>query len=518
MSDIADPVPHTPAADNADVMEDDAAVLRLHPLSLLLSFLKLIPQFIYIIPALFFGMSKGGALVFVLPAIGALILVSVAISYLKWRRFSYQVGEEEIRISSGILSRNKRSIPYERIQDVNVEQKLLARVFNLAAVKFETGSAGSDDGVLNAVSLDEASRLRDIIRQRKAGIASNTMADADSPATPDAASAEEEEEDTPIFIMDDKRVFIAGLFNFSLIIFAVLAAAAQNFDFLIPDEIFDRDYWIERVDAGKQITGLGLWSQILGLISAVIGLVILGLSTGVITTFLREYGFRLDRTKNGFRRRRGLTTLTDVVMPLHRIQAATVLTGPVRRRFGWHHLKFQSLASDGGKESDHSVAPLATTDEMDRIMAEPEIVREAAAEYLPVRQAYWIQPVIIYSALIAAIGGALAWFLDARLLWLLALILPIIFFMRLHWKHHKYVLTGGQLFVRSGFWRQKLTILPIRKVQSVDIYQSFIDRALGNVSVVLGVAGGSGIIPLTVHDIYEEDGYTLRHALLKAVV
>ena len=55
--------------------------------------------------------------------------------------------------------------------------------------------------------------------------------------------------------------------------------------------------------------------------------------------------------------------LTDVVMPLHRIQAAVVATGPVRRRLGWFELKVQSLASDSDKDSDHSIAPLARADE-----------------------------------------------------------------------------------------------------------------------------------------------------------
>ncbi|WP_164118898.1 PH domain-containing protein, partial [Sphingorhabdus sp. Alg239-R122] len=80
--------------------------------------------------------------------------------------------------------------------------------------------------------------------------------------------------------------------------------------------------------------------------------------------------------------------------------------------------------------------------------------------------------------------------------------------------HHKYVLSDNQLFVREGFWRQKCTILPIRKVQSVDISQSFLARALGNADIVIGVAGGSGILPLTVHTIAQQECQNLRAKLL----
>ena len=40
---------------------------------------------------------------------------------------------------------------------------------------------------------------------------------------------------------------------------------------------------------------------------------------GVVRTVLRDFGFRLDRTGNGLRRRRGLLTKTDVSLPARRI-------------------------------------------------------------------------------------------------------------------------------------------------------------------------------------------------------
>ena len=42
--------------------------------------------------------------------------------FLYWRRFEYRVGSDEIRIDSGFLSRTHRSIPFDRVQDVDIEQ------------------------------------------------------------------------------------------------------------------------------------------------------------------------------------------------------------------------------------------------------------------------------------------------------------------------------------------------------------------------------------------------------------
>src|SRR5690606_24671089 len=94
---------------------------------------------------------------------------------------------------------------------------------------------------------------------------------------------------------------------------------------------------------------------------------LLGIGTGLVRTLLREHGFRLDRSEAGFRRRRGLLTLTDVSIPAKRVQAAILANGPIRRHFGWWVLKLQSLAQDGGK-GDHVVAPLARQEEAATIL------------------------------------------------------------------------------------------------------------------------------------------------------
>ena len=69
----------------------------------------------------------------------ALVVVGLSglFSWLQWRRFTYRVGMEDIRVESGVLSRAARSVPYERIQDVSLEQGPLARLFGLVEERFE---------------------------------------------------------------------------------------------------------------------------------------------------------------------------------------------------------------------------------------------------------------------------------------------------------------------------------------------------------------------------------------------
>ena len=156
------------------------------------------------------------------------------------------------------------------------------------------------------------------------------------------------------------------------------ASRQHRHDLVREDQVGDRRSGIERLapqrrqalDAGSPIADLILAHQIVAVLAGSVLLVALGLATGVTRTFLRDYRFRLDRTATGLRRRRGLLTLTDVTLPIRRVQAAIIGSGPLRDRFGWSELKLQSLAKDEGSKGDHVVAPLARDAEIADILAE----------------------------------------------------------------------------------------------------------------------------------------------------
>jgi len=488
--------------------DDSAPFQRLHPLSVVLKSVGTLGQNLFVILVLHFSLFDQNIFYTALAAT-ALIALVVGVNLLIWSRFTYQVTDREIRIRSGLLNRNSRSIPFDRIQDVSLEQKLVSRLLGLATVALETGAGGGEDGQLDALARPDAEALRDTIRDYKAGLGTaGTEADelsviADRP---------------PLFAMDNRRILIAGLFNFSFVLLAVLGAIAQNFDFLLPDDFFDPRLWLDALPEPETIDRLGSWARFGGVLAAILSLIAVGLASGIVRTAVREYGFRLDRVESGqpgFRRRRGLFTLTDMVMPIHRVQAAVLQTGPVRERFGWYHLKFISLASDSGGETDHSAAPCATLAEIDPILEQCAIHRATAdLAFHPVSPAFWWRGAIIVTLLLAAIAVGTGFLLHQGFFALILLALPVAGIQFLNWRHHQYALTDSQLFVRSGWWRRQCTMLLRRKIQTVDVSQSPLDHPLDLASVTIGIAGGSAIRPLMIRDIDLDQAMKLRAALI----
>ncbi|WP_422345376.1 PH domain-containing protein [Parasphingorhabdus sp.] len=491
---------------------DSASFRHLHPLSIILKSVAAIGQNLIAMGVLYFSVFDQNIVYAALAAL-ALLAIIIGITALIWSRFTYHVGAKEIRIKSGLLSRNNRSIPFDRIQDVSLEQKLVSRILGLATVKLETGSGGSEDGKLDALALADAEALRDTLRDYKSGVTTSAAEQAVAAPT-DIGS----DEGTPLFTMDNRRIFIAGLFNFSFVLLAILAAIAQNLDFLLPDDFFNPWYWAEQLTEQDVVNGLSFTAQIAGAVGALVSLIAVGLGSGIIRTFIREYGFRLDRVDRGqpgFRRRRGLFTLTDMVMPIHRVQAAILRTGPVRQRFGWYHLKFQSLASDGSGESDHSAAPCAQMDEVDPILAETKIANVPPdLDFHHVSPALWWRDAVILAIILSIVSIGLGRFVQPGFYALILIAIPIIAVSVLNWRHHQYALTDTQLFVRAGWWRRKLTILPIRKIQTVDVGQSPLDHPLDLATVTVGIAGGSPMAPLKINDIPMTTAMALRDKLI----
>jgi putative membrane protein len=434
--------------------------------------------------------------------VGAALLVGLVVSLLLyWLRFSYQVGAHEIRINSGILSRTHRSIPFDRVQDVDLEQGLLARLLGLAKVKFETGgaSAGSkDEGVLPAIALHRAEALREHVRARR-GLAP-------------AASVRAEDADAPLFAMDLRRVLVAGVFNFSLAVFAGLAGATQTMGDLIGFDPFEREFW-EGLVSDNALFAYAAAHRTAAIVAGLGLLLIAGFLTGVTRTLLRDYGFRLDASGNGLRRRRGLFTRTDVTLPVRRAQAALILTGPVREALGWSELKLQSLAQDEGSKGDHVVAPLAHRHELGPIFARLGWDPPGAPDWQPLARAYgwvislWVLPFALLGLLVSLTQPLIG--VPATLL-----LLGVGAERWLGYRRSGFALEPGRLLLRTGWWRRRTTVLPLTSVQSIDLKENALGRRFGLAGLTIGVAGGNNLCRCAIPALPRETASQLRHALL----
>ncbi|WP_265587807.1 PH domain-containing protein [Sphingomicrobium arenosum] len=513
---------------------------RLHPLSLLAGLPLVLKQAWAALAGALFLAAQGRTEIAVL-LVAAATLATLGSIALRLLSFSYRIEDDEIDLASGILNRNQRSIPFDRVQDVNIEQNIVARLLGLARVKLETGaSAGAkdEDGVLDSIHLSRAEALRDRIRAHRAGArAAPPAAAASAPAagTPDL-SAEDAPTETTVFAMSPRRLVQLSLFSFSLAIVGALFGIAQTYGDAMGLDPFDPDFWRSNLERVGPLRDLVLANQFITAAFGVVSLLFAGLLTGFVRVIPRDWGFTLSRTETGLRRRRGLFTLTDVVLPLKRVQAAILASGPVRRHFGFSGLTVQSLARDTGA-GDHAIAPLATDEEVDALlhaMDWPPLPNDDEDWHRPspafiAAYAVGLLPLLLLATLAitalrlsrdgnieALLADPLPWLGTSALL-AGAIMLLLLALRIIDWRHRRHRIAHGQLYARRGWWRRRLVVLPLGRIQSIDLYRPFWKRWLGIADLRFGVAGGSGFSAHRIEALRSAHAYALRDALLEPV-
>jgi len=453
---------------------------RLHPATLVVRWLKIAPQALaggIGIAVSGAGKNYGGFLLFVALAAG----IGALFAFLTWWRFTYAIGADEIVIEKGLLQRQRRVIPFERVQDVAIEQKLLARLFGTAKVKIETGGSGADEGSLDMIALADARALRDRVRgaERAAG---EGAAAAVIPAEP------------LLFAMGPRRLLLAGLFNFSLVFLAAIAGLVQYLDQLNIVE-WERLITVERAKEAGGLLSLRAGLTLFALV------VLLGIMAGVARTVGRDFGFRLTRTQTGFRRRRGLLTLTEVVIPLRRTQGGLIRSGPVARAFGWHALSFQTLGAERKEGGMQVAAPFARLAEIAPILAEagfPVPPPRAAFHGVPPRALVrWAAPWLALAGAAAAGAYLFEPWLGVGAGALLALSLATL----LRWRKHSYAIGDQALFISRGLLTRRIWIVPFERAQIILTSRGPVQRALRLASLTVDTAGASAVRPAEIVDL-----------------
>lgn len=493
-----------PAAEGPAPVEER----RLHPMTLVQRFLLSLPAlFFLLLPVL---RNPGADTWISLLIAGAYAVLALPLIVLQYLRFRYTITPREIVIRSGVLNRQHRNIPIERVQNVEIEQQLLPRLFGMAKVKIETAGSTTTEGVLEYVALDEARHVRETIRglQRRTGPAATPPPGDDAAA--DAADGGATAEAAPDYEarLPLGRVLLSGAFRFSLLYIAVIFSGLQ---YLEPDPEAMID-WITRGRLEPLVAYAETSPWLTGLL-ALVTAALLSWLTGIAVNLNKYYGFRLRLADGKLHKKHGLLTLTERTLPLGRLQALLLRTNPLMRRFGWYALEVQTMGFDVQQRGHQTALPFARMDEvMDLAPRLYPVARPdgfARVSRLTIRRAF-----VRYSVLLALAAGGAGYFWTPALWALLAW--PLLFGLAvLRWRHHGWALHGDVLYVRRGVFRHYVWMIPLEKFQVFYATASLFQRRLGLKSVLVDTAGAAAIASPEIADLPAADADALLETLTR---
>ena len=100
------------------------------------------------------------------------VLLAFAWSVLEAKSYKYELRDDAFRKEYGVIAKKFTSIPYDRIQNVDLYRGIVDQMFGLTQLQIQTAGSsisGLAEGNLPGLTLDEAEQLRDKLIQLAKG-------------------------------------------------------------------------------------------------------------------------------------------------------------------------------------------------------------------------------------------------------------------------------------------------------------------------------------------------------------
>ncbi|RZT68489.1 putative membrane protein [Leucobacter luti] len=409
-----------------------------------------------------------GLLLLVLGGVLLVIVLIVAFSWVSWRFTTYRIAAEAVEARNGVLFRNHRRAPLERIQSVNLQRPLLARALGLTKIEVVTGGQG---GTVELAYLghQDAKTVREQILRRA----------AEKRRGDEAAAQPISEIQAPGAVGYDGYVYAPDA--------AGLAARAQDFADSDVDPAALARNTLVKVPVGRLLGSIALSWEAVWLVGILVVVIVGGallspvLILGIIPMILvmagvmfgqfnKGFNFTLSRGRDTVRTGAGLTSTMTESIPFGRIHAVEARQPLFWRPLGWWKVRIttagHSAAQAGQNASQNVVLPVGTEADVLRVLDTllPGIGDDEAE----------------IAALRDALSGPGTGFLGAGhssgwVLW---------------WGRSRAGLKleglgseDATLRIRRGALTRSLSIMPIVRAQSVQLRRPLVHRMLGLASV-----------------------------------
>ena len=476
---------------------------RLHPSWIVLQLVRSVRGFLVpLVVVVVSGRGGGDSPFLAIAAVGATLgLVTTAA---RWWFFRYEIVAGELRVYSGVVSRQERSVPLDRVQSVDTGESPLQRLFGVVRVKVETaagGGAGSDV-TFESLTRADAALLTGLLRPAR-----DRRAIPGEDASGDGEVARLEPAGTLVRALSTCDLLLAGATSGRIgPALAIIGGSVQLLDDLLPEDIYER---FSGVAMDVSFRGILIGGLAVGLVAWLFA---------IVSTVLTFGGFTLRRDGDQLLIGSGLLDRRQATIPIRRIQALTMTEGLLRQPFGLVALRVESAGYGTDAPETGVLFPLLRRDQvhdllrqvvpemalpLDRIDGQLNRLPDRARRRYALSQVWGLVTLTMFATGVAAALPITPWWAGLSVLALVpaGVGLGLWRFADTGWSLDD----RGLLVVRGRGIARQTSVLPARRLQRRSLDQGPLQRraslATFRAAVASGGSGGTvGIEHLDVRD------------------
>lgn len=425
---------------------------------------------------------------------------------LNWYTTRFAFLPEHVSLRSGLVFREHRQLPWERIQNLSVTRGLLHRLLGISQLRIEAASGVGSEINLNGMT---EAQIADLRQRFDALQAAPERRDAD-PSRPTMTAA-------PF-----KQLPTAELVRLGLIENRGLIVIGAAFGVLLQTEELRRGIYRALEKSEPLLAALAIdrsepGGQILGWVLLLLVWLVLVRMFSIAHAIWVHHGFSLRINADRLGVEEGLVTRKQLSGRIPRIQRVRVREGVLHRAFHRVSIRIATAAQLAINETGtqlRDVLPIGTTADARRLLpvllpgwdwtaeAREGLPPQLLAMYYLTRLPLWLAALLIAGAFHAGL---------AMLLTAAAAIdlLRLCFMVR---NTRLRVGRDGLLLIRVGLSRHA-DFLPRARIQGRSLSEGPIERLFGLATVRLDVAGGGAMSWLTLPPLARERALALLHEL-----
>ncbi|WP_290610653.1 PH domain-containing protein [Arsukibacterium sp. UBA3155] len=466
-----------------------------------------IGQFVYLIPPfiLLFNRIKDNP-GFAAGLLSGLLLLIVVSAILKFYYFQYRLSAGTVEIRSGVISKKYLNLPFNRIQNIKLEQPIFYRPADYVCLQLDTAGSVQQEARLVALSRPFAETLKKhilVVHELTATVAKPADSD-NSDDTKPAVVAETEQ------LLNQRSVrdlIIHGISNNRIWLFLGLAAPFYN---QLADQILGF-----LLQVGIDLPALFDPAQqswmVIGLYALSLTMFIMLLLTlfSVFGSVLSFYGYTLHKKQDNYIRRSGLLTRHEVSMRLSRLQRVAMKRDWLDMLLGRVNLSFEQINGQQQFATEQKImVPSVTPGEASALLSNAYPDNQLSSiDFNSISRRFIWRNVVLFWLPAAIIGPVSLWLQQQPQLAALSVI-PLAFWALLivmRWYRYGYAQDDTYYYLRRGYFGVDYYCFAKYKLQQVQYKQSWLMRRPGLCTIKLITASGALEIPF----VKEADGRAL---------